>query len=168
MKIRYLRMGAITAMLVYTLIVSGCTESPKPVSQPGSSKPEPPKMKMTTVVPPGIASPDKVETRLGTLRFFDGFPDNASVEKLYDNLDFQRAVQAYLLAIAAGKHGRASRRIDQVGARQFYNSDLRNADGLPFAVSDGQRKHSVHVDVDQRPRRPAGRGGSTQCAGHDR
>src|SRR5512147_1467284 len=59
-----------------------------------------PKMKMSTTIPPGIAMPDKVETRLGTLNFFDGFPDNASVEKLYDNLDFQRAVQAYLLALA--------------------------------------------------------------------
>jgi len=61
----------------------------------------PPKMKMTTDMPPGIASPDKVETRLGALNFFDGFPDDASVAKLYDNLDFQRAVQAYLLAIPA-------------------------------------------------------------------
>ncbi|HOW55808.1 MAG TPA: DUF1254 domain-containing protein [Syntrophorhabdaceae bacterium] len=60
-----------------------------------------PKMKMTTTLPPGIATPDKVETRLGTLNFFDGFPDKATVDKLYDNLDFQRAVQAYLLAIPA-------------------------------------------------------------------
>ena len=60
-----------------------------------------PKMKMSTTVPPGIESPDRVETRIGTLNFFDGFPDAASVEKLYDNLDFQRAVQAYLLAIPA-------------------------------------------------------------------
>ena len=60
----------------------------------------PPKMKMTTEVPAGIAMPDKVETRLGALKFFDGFPDDASVEKLYDNLDFQRAVQAYLLGLA--------------------------------------------------------------------
>jgi hypothetical protein len=58
-----------------------------------------PKMKMTTPIPPGIEIPDKVESRLGTLNFFDGFPDNPSVEKLYDNLDFQRAVQAYLLAL---------------------------------------------------------------------
>src|SRR5438046_6392038 len=53
----------------------------------------------STPLPPGIASPDKVQTRLGTLNFFDGFPDKATVEKLYDNLDFQRAVQAYLLAL---------------------------------------------------------------------
>jgi hypothetical protein len=61
---------------------------------------QPPQMKMTTNIPDGIAMPDTVETRLGTLEFFDGFPDDATVEKLYDNLDFQRAVQAYLLALA--------------------------------------------------------------------
>ena len=57
--------------------------------------------KFETPMPPGIASPDKVETRLGTLNFTDGFPDKSTLEKLYDNLDFQRAVQAYLLAIPA-------------------------------------------------------------------
>jgi len=45
--------------------------------------------------------PDRLDTRLGTLHFFDGFPDKPSTEKLYDNLDFQRAVQVYLLAIPA-------------------------------------------------------------------
>ena len=38
-------------------------------------------------------------TRFGTLNFFDGVPDPASTEKIYDNLDFQRAVQAYLLGL---------------------------------------------------------------------
>jgi hypothetical protein len=56
---------------------------------------------MTTPIPPGIECPNTVNTRFGTLNFFDGFPDNASVRKIYDNLDFQRAVQAYLLAIPA-------------------------------------------------------------------
>ena len=59
-----------------------------------------PEFRMSTKIPAGIAMPDKVETRLGTLKFFDGFPDDATVEKIYDNLDFQRAVQAYLLALA--------------------------------------------------------------------
>ncbi|MEG0822643.1 MAG: DUF1254 domain-containing protein [Burkholderiaceae bacterium] len=61
----------------------------------------PPPMKMTTQLAPGIATPDVVETRLGTLRFFDGFPDDASVATLFDNLDLQRAGQAYLLALPA-------------------------------------------------------------------
>lgn len=59
----------------------------------------PGKYKYTTPIAPGIASPDKVETRFGALNFFGGFPDKASAEKLFDNLDFQRAVQAYLLAL---------------------------------------------------------------------
>ena len=59
----------------------------------------PPTFKMTTEIPSGIAAPEKVETRLGTLNFFDGVPDKPSTEKIYDSLDFQRAVQAYLLAL---------------------------------------------------------------------
>jgi hypothetical protein len=60
-----------------------------------------PKLKMTTEIPPSITTPDSVETRLGTLRFFDGFPDDATVQKVYDNLDFQRGVQAFLTALPA-------------------------------------------------------------------
>ena len=57
--------------------------------------------KMTTEIPASITTPDIVETSLGTLRFFDGFPDSATVQKVYDNLDFQRGVQAFLTAIPA-------------------------------------------------------------------
>ena len=59
----------------------------------------PPKMKMTTPVPPGIATPDQLETRIGTLNLFDGVPDEKTAQKVYDNLDFQRGVQAYLSSI---------------------------------------------------------------------
>jgi len=55
-----------------------------------------PKMKMTTEVPPGIATPDRLETRLGTLISFDGVPDAKTTRLVYDNLDFQRATHAYL------------------------------------------------------------------------
>jgi hypothetical protein len=53
-------------------------------------------MKMTTEIPKSITTPDSVKTRLGALKFNDGFPDDATVEKVYDNLDFQRGVQAFL------------------------------------------------------------------------
>jgi hypothetical protein len=78
---------------------------------------ESPKMKMTTSLPPGIASPDKVETRLGTLSFFDGFPDKPTVDRLYGNLDFQRAVQAYLLAIPGEGARCPERHVVSVGRR---------------------------------------------------
>jgi hypothetical protein len=47
----------------------------------------------------GIATPDRVEPRLGSPTSFDGVPDEATTRLLYDNLDFQRAVQAYLDSI---------------------------------------------------------------------
>src|SRR6266702_2144009 len=59
------------------------------------------KMKMTTEIPSSILSPGTVETRIGTLKFTDGFPDDATVTKVYDNLDFQRGQQAYLTALPA-------------------------------------------------------------------
>ena len=55
--------------------------------------------KMTTPIAPGVATPDKVETSIGTLKLFDGYPSAETAEKIYDNLDRSRALQAYLLAI---------------------------------------------------------------------
>jgi hypothetical protein len=70
------------------------------VGVPASAQ-DAPRMKMTTDIPRSITTPNSVETRIGTLRFFDGFPDKATVDKVYDNLDFQRGVQAYLTALPA-------------------------------------------------------------------
>ncbi|MFN6131400.1 MAG: DUF1254 domain-containing protein [Synechococcaceae cyanobacterium] len=52
-------------------------------------------------VPTAITTPDKVETRLGTLRFKDGAPDAKTVELVYDNLDFMRGVEAFLDGVPA-------------------------------------------------------------------
>jgi hypothetical protein len=56
-------------------------------------------MKMTTEVPEGITTPDRLETRIGTLNLVDGVPDKETAQKVYDNLDFHRGVQAYLGSI---------------------------------------------------------------------
>jgi len=61
----------------------------------------PQRPKMATDIPAAITTPDRVDTRLGTLRFFDGLPDQATVDTVYENLDFQRAVQAFLTALPA-------------------------------------------------------------------
>lgn len=58
-----------------------------------------PKMKMTTSIPVDITTPDSVETRIGTLRFHDGFPTDETVQKVYDNLAFQRGVNVFLTAM---------------------------------------------------------------------
>ena len=65
----------------------------------GSASAQQAKPKMATEIPPDITTPDTVETRIGTLKFFDGMPDRETVEKAYDNLDFQRGVEVFLRAM---------------------------------------------------------------------
>jgi hypothetical protein len=57
------------------------------------------KFKMTTNIPASITTPDTVQTRLGTLKFFDGFPDDKTTQLVYDNLDFMRGVQTFLRGV---------------------------------------------------------------------
>ena len=49
-----------------------------------------------TGIPPAISTPDKVESRLGTLEFKDGAPSTATSAKIYDNLDFTHAFEAFV------------------------------------------------------------------------
>jgi hypothetical protein len=74
------------------MIAASCVQNASEIETP-------PKMKMTTEIPEGIATPDKLETRIGTLTSFDGVPDAQTTQKVYDNLDFQRATQAFLSTI---------------------------------------------------------------------
>ncbi len=60
--------------------------------QPWTTLAKPPKMKMTMDIPESIIIPDKLESRIGTLEFFDGLPTDDTVKKAYDYLDFQRRV----------------------------------------------------------------------------
>ena len=80
-------------MLKVTLgaVLVGC------LSLPGYA--ESTKMKMTTPIAPGVAVPDRIESSIGTLNLHYGYPEADTVEKIYDNLDRSRALQAYLMAI---------------------------------------------------------------------
>ena len=69
------------------------------------------KPRMATDIPVAITAPDSVDTRLGTLRFKDGFPDDATVEKVFDNLDFLHAVQAFLTAMPAASQSAQRRAV---------------------------------------------------------
>ena len=46
-------------------------------------------------------TPDKVETRIGTLNFVDGVPTAETTQKVYDHLDFLRGVEVFLNFIPA-------------------------------------------------------------------
>ena len=117
-------------------------------SQPAAAADKP---KYATDIPQSITTPDNVETRLGTLKFTDGFPDDATVQKVYDNLDFQRGVQAFLTAMPA-----ASLSAMRKGIRGFGpdNQTVIIFETLMDAVPHGEHRKHLHVRVAQPEGRP--------------
>jgi hypothetical protein len=81
------KLGILTTALAWSLTATSATGQTSP------------KLKMTTPIPESITTPDSVETRLGTMKFTDGFPDDTTVQKVYENLDFMNGVNAFLNAM---------------------------------------------------------------------
>jgi hypothetical protein len=84
-------------------------------------------------IPESLTTPDKVETRLGTLEFKDGVPNAETANKLYDNLDFTYAYRAFMdnmrgVSIHALKQG-----MKDIGMKEnevLVFSDLMDAKSL--------------------------------------
>jgi hypothetical protein len=70
---------------------------------------------MTTEIPANVLIPDEVETRLGTLTFFDGVPTAETARKVWDQLDFQRAVECMILTTPAASLSGFRRGIREYG-----------------------------------------------------
>jgi hypothetical protein len=64
---------------------------------------------LAQTIPPELTTPDRLDTRLGALEFKDGAPSAATVDKIYDNLDFTHAQRLPRLL---------SGRLDLCGARR--------------------------------------------------
>jgi len=73
-------------------------------------------MKMTTEIPSSITTPDSVETRIGTLEFFDGFPTAETARRTFDNLDFLRGIEAFLSGCPAASLVAMRQGMREIGA----------------------------------------------------
>ncbi len=67
----------------------------------GNSFAEDPTPGYNNKIPESILTPDAVETKLGTLKFFDGIPDEKAAAALFANLDLNRGLQALLNGMPA-------------------------------------------------------------------
>jgi hypothetical protein len=47
-------------------------------------------------IPPAISTPDKVESRIGTLEFKDGVPTGPTADKVFETIDFSYAYRAFM------------------------------------------------------------------------
>ena len=54
-----------------------------------------------TKIPESIMTPEDIETRVGTLKYFDGIPTKETAEALYNHLDYIRSVEAFLNGMPA-------------------------------------------------------------------
>lgn len=66
-------------------------------------------------IPLAISTPDKVETRLGTLEFKDGAPSKETVDKVYDNLDLMHGVEAFVNAFQGASTSAIRRGLNSAG-----------------------------------------------------
>jgi len=83
--------------------------------------------------PPAIMTPDKVETRIGTLDFKDGFPSADTTAKIYDNLDFIHAFEAFVNTFQGVSIAALHKGFQSVGVRDnevLIFSDLMDASSL--------------------------------------
>ena len=95
-------------------------------------------------IPEKIMTPDKVETRIGTLNFVDGVPTAETTQKVYDNLDLparrgglpQLHPCHFPRSDPAGQ-GRTRRDQEQPGGH------LRPTDGLQSALPHRQHRHRL-------------------------
>jgi len=71
----------------------------------------------TTAIPPAITTPDKVETRLGPLDFKDGMPSKDTTDKIYDNLDFTHAFEAFVNTFQGVNNAAAHKGLLDIGVK---------------------------------------------------
>jgi hypothetical protein len=88
---------------------------------------------VTAQTPQSIQTPDTVETRLGTLNFSDGVPSDETVEKVYDQLDFSRGVEAFLNSFQGASLAAIRNGFIENGVQDndfFLFSELMDSSGL--------------------------------------
>ena len=150
MKMKSLAIMAITGLMVASLTTAAWAA--------------PPKYKMTTEIPANVITPDKVETSIGTLEFNDGFPTEETAKKVWDNLDFVRAVEAMIMTTPAASLVGFRKGIRDFGPDNetmiYWNGRL-DPRGL---TSYREYDRDLWLYVGRFERWPHGDGDATQCA----
>jgi hypothetical protein len=83
----------VASTVAFSLMISGCVAKEAVDSKvtPG----------FNVKIPENIMTPDKVDTRIGALDFYDGVPTDETVATVYDNLDYIRGIDTFLNFIPA-------------------------------------------------------------------
>jgi len=101
----------------------------------------------SSAIPPSLVTPDKVETRIGTLDFKDGAPSRETLDKVYDNLDFIHATSAFLNTLSGVSIHSARKGLLSVGVKDnevIVFSQLMDAKSL-FLTANADTVYAIGV-----------------------
>jgi hypothetical protein len=96
-------------------------------------------------IPPGLKTPDRVETQIGTLEFKDGAPSAATAQKVYDNIDFVRAVDVFMNSFSGASAYAIRKGFQSIGADDntvVIFSDLMDSNSL-FLTANADTIYTV-------------------------
>ena len=142
------------AIVATTLLVTGCRQTRAPSSSASGPVPAQRKFKMTTPIPPDITTPDKVDTSIGTLNFFDGIPNPATAQKAYDQLDRTRGIEVFLngipgVSMAALRQG--SRSVGAVDGTIGIFQNLMDSKSLFLTANTESIYYATWIDLKNGP-----------------
>jgi hypothetical protein len=106
-------------------------------------------------VPQSITTPGTVQTRIGTLRYIDGLPDEETAQKVFDQLDFSRGMESFLAGIPAASVHAFCTGLASVGVRKNHGigltEDLMDARSLFLTPNSTTVYGFLCVDVKDGP-----------------
>jgi hypothetical protein len=105
-------------------------------------------------IPPILVTPDKVETRIGTLEFKDGAPSADTTAKVYDTLDFTRGLDAFLNSYGGASAYAIRKGFTSVGATDnsvLIYSDLMDAKSLFLTANADTVYYMSIIDLTKGP-----------------
>src|SRR5262245_50989201 len=98
-------------------------------------------------ISPSLTTPDRVESRLGLLEFKDGAPSRATVDKVFDNLDFTYAFRAFMDNMRGVSIRAAHKGLESIGVKDnevVVFSELMDAKSL-FLTANADTVYTMGV-----------------------
>ncbi|MEO4042033.1 DUF1254 domain-containing protein [Hoeflea sp. CAU 1731] len=101
-----------------------------------------------------LSAPDTIETHLGTLEFVDGVPTEATASKVYDTLDFTRALNVYNNSFRGASAMALVKGFDSIGAKPgdvIIFSELMDSSSLFLTANADTVYYLTGLDLSQGP-----------------
>jgi hypothetical protein len=126
-------------ILIVPVVFAACAAA-LTIATPGSAQVSPETLK-------SLSTPNKVETRIGTLDFKDGAPSKATLEKVFDNLDLTYAFRAFTDTMSGVSIRALNRGLQSVGVNDnevIVFSELMDAKSL-FLTANADTVYAIGI-----------------------